>query len=239
MLKDKEWTMKKNVIAIIPARGGSKGIPRKNLKVVNGKPLLVIAIENALACKNIHRTIVNSEDEEIREVAKSHGAEVMSRPEEYTQDNSIQEVDRLLRWIVLELESRGESVDVVVLMYATAPLRRAETVENAVRMVTQEGYDSVLSLYEDKTYLWRKKGDEVEPINYDPAKRGPRQKEAWNQFAENKAVYVMTRDMLVETGCRIGGKIGFVEMTKLESIDVDSPDDLEIVRIISEKMEKS
>ena len=224
--------MKKTVVAIIPARGGSKGIPRKNLKEVGGKPLVGHAIDQSQACRQIDRTIVSSEDAEICEVARSFGAEVLDRSDEFIHDNSVQEVDRLLRWSVQALESRGEQVDVVVLLYPTAPLRRVETIEQAVTMVTDGGYDSVLSLYEDSTYLWRKAGDVVEPTNYVPAERGPRQKESWNQWAENKAVYVMTRDLLIDTGCRLGGRIGHVEMSKLESIDVDHPDDLRLVEVI-------
>ena len=72
--------MTETVVAIIPARGGSKGVPRKNLARVGGKPLVAHAIAHALACERIHRTIVSSEDEEIREVAASYGAEVMDRP---------------------------------------------------------------------------------------------------------------------------------------------------------------
>lgn len=226
--------MTKTVVAIIPARGGSRGIPRKNLKKVGGKPLVAHAIDHGKKAKNINRVLVNSEDKEIRKVARFYGAEVMDRPEELAQENSMMVVDRLLVWIVKELEMQGNNIDVVVLLYPTAPLRDVETIERAVQMVTNESYDSVLSIYEDKTYLWEKIEDTVKPINYDPAKRGPRQLEPWNQWAENKAVYVMTRDLLVNTGCRLGGKIGYVEMPKWRSIDVDDPDDLEMVRILIE-----
>lgn len=224
--------MKKTVIAIIPARGGSKGILRKNLKKITGKPLVGIAVEQSLSCKMINRTVVTSEDQEIREVAESFGAEIMERPDEFIHDNTIQEVDRLLIWTVLELEAQGSPVDVVVLLYPTAPLRQVETIDKAISMVTEEGYTSVLSLYKDTTYLWRRAGDMVEPVNYDPATRGPRQREKWNQWAENKAVYVMTRDLLVNTGCRLGGKIGYVEMPKWRSIDIDKAEDLELARIL-------
>jgi N-acylneuraminate cytidylyltransferase len=222
-------------VAIIPARGGSTGIPRKNLAVVAGKPLVVHTIEQALAAKNIDRVIVNSEDQEIRDVAAAAGAEVMDRPDEYAHDTTVQEVDRLLRWCILELEGRSEAVGLVVLLYPTAPLRRVATIEQAVSMVREGGYESVLSLVEDSTYLWRWEGDEVRPTNYDPRTRGPRQKEQWNQWAENKAVYVMTRDLLVTTGCRIGGRVGGVAMSKLESVDIDAPEDLELVRALMER----
>jgi N-acylneuraminate cytidylyltransferase len=223
------------VVAIIPARGGSTGIPRKNLAIVAGKPLVVHAIEQALAARTIDRVIVNSEDEEIRAVAAAAGAEVMDRPDEFAHDTTVQEVDRLLRWCVLDLERRSQAVGLVVLLYPTSPLRRVGTIDEAVRLVRDGDFDSVLSLVEDTTYLWRREGDLVRPTNYDPRTRGPRQKEEWNQWAENKAVYVMGRDLLVDTGCRIGGRVGFVAMSKLESVDVDAPEDLELVRALMER----
>jgi N-acylneuraminate cytidylyltransferase len=221
---------KPSVYAFIPARGGSKGIPRKNLADLAGKPLIAHAILQAKASQTIDHVIVSSEDEEIRNVAADYGAEVIGRPEEFVHDNSIQEVDRLLKWTVLELEKAGHAIDIGVLLYATSPLREVKTIDRAVQMVLNGEYDSVLSLFEDTTYLWKRTPDGVEPTNYDPKTRGPRQKENWNQWGENKAVYVFKRDLLVDSGCRLGGRIGFVEMPKWRSVDIDKPEDLELVR---------
>jgi len=221
-----------NVFAIIPARGGSQGIPLKNLKEIDGQPLVSIAVKHGIQANTIDYTIVNSDHPDIREAGKQAGAEVMDRPERFTQDNSTQEVDRLLQWCVKELENDGRNVDVVVLLYPTAPLRTVETIENAVSMVTDGAYNSVLSLYEDASYLWKRENETVEPTNYDPTKRGPRQKEDWNQWVENKAVYVMERDLLMETDCRLGGKTGYVEMPEWRSIDIDRPHDLEMARFL-------
>lgn len=221
-----------NVFAIVPARGGSQGIPLKNLKEIDGQPLVSIAASHGLDADNIDHTVVNSDHEDIRAAGADAGAEVMDRPERYTQDDTVQEVDRLLRWCVEQLEGDGREVDVVVLLYPTAPLRTVETVEKAVSMVADGEYDSVLSLYEDDSYLWEKEGETAEPTNYDPTKRGPRQKEDWNQWIENKAIYAMDRDQLMETGCRLGGKIGYVEMPEWRSVDVDAPSDLKIARLL-------
>lgn len=225
---------KKSVYAFIPARGGSKGIPRKNLADLAGKPLVAHAIAQAKACKRIDHVFVSSEDAEIRKVAASFGAETVERPDEFIHDNTVQEVDRLLKWTVLELEKQNHHIDIVVLLYATSPLRQVETIDEAIRLVAEGGYDSALSLYEDITYLWRRDADTVAPTNYDPKMRGPRQKENWNQWAENKAVYAVKRDLLIDTGCRLGGKIGYVEMPKWRSVDIDKPEDLELVRKLYE-----
>lgn len=225
---------KPNVYAFIPARGGSKGIPRKNLADLMGKPLVAHTILQAQASQTIDHVFVNSEDTEIRQVAAEYGAETISRPEEFFHDNSIQEVDRLLKWTILELEKTGHKIDIGVLLYSTSPLREVQTIDEAVSMVSADRYDSVLSLFQDTTYLWKREGDIVAPTNYDPKTRGPRQKENWNQWGENKAVYAFRRDLLIETGCRLGGRVGFVEMPKWRSVDIDSPEDLELVRKLYE-----
>jgi CMP-N,N'-diacetyllegionaminic acid synthase len=218
-----------NIIAVIPARGGSKGIPLKNLKEIEGKPLVAHTIEHAQQSEVINRIIINTDHDGIATAAAKYGAEVLMRPAIMGSDSS--EVDPLLIWTVNEIE-KTEAVDIVVLLYPTAPLRNVASISKAINMVVNEGYDSVLSLYRDSTYLWKTHGDTAEPTNYIPAERAPRQLEGWNQWAENKALYVMKRDLLVNTGCRLGGKIGYVEMSINESIDIDEPDDLELCRAI-------
>jgi N-acylneuraminate cytidylyltransferase len=221
-----------NVFAIVPARGGSQGIPLKNLKEIDGHPLVSIAASHGLEAESIDHTVVNSDHKDIRSAGAEAGAEVMDRPERFTQDDSVQEVDRLLQWCVEQLEDEGRHVDVVVLLYPTAPLRTVESIDEAVAKVADGEFDSVLSLYEDDSYHWERDGKTVTPSNYDPAKRGPRQKEDWNQWVENKAIYVMDRDLLMETGCRLGGTIGYVEMPEWRSVDVDTTSDLTLARLL-------
>jgi CMP-N,N'-diacetyllegionaminic acid synthase len=225
----------KKVLAITPARGGSKGVPRKNIKSLCGKPLLGHTIDAALACSEISHYLVNTEDEEIANYARSRDIEVQGRPEDFWYDNTFQEVDRLLVWAVKDFEERNGKVDVVVLLYPTSPLRTTESISQCIRLVTEEGYDSALTLKEDRSYLWKRiehTGTEVEPTNYNPEKRGPNQLEGWNQWVENKAVYVMKRDLLIDSNCRLGGKIGHIVMSKLDSVDIDTPDDFSLVENI-------
>lgn len=222
------------VVAITPARGGSVGIPRKNLRELAGEPLIGHTIRAAQNCDGIDRYLVNTEDDEIAAYARRCGVEVQSRPKDFWYDNTFQEVDRLLQWSVADLESRGSKVDIVVLLYATAPLRGARPIAEAVEQVRSGGFDSSLSLYESRTYLWQQLDNEgaVAPTNYDPASRGPNQLEGWNQWVENKAVYVCRRDLLMETGCRLGGRIGHVVMNRLDSIDIDTSDDLALAEAV-------
>lgn len=215
------------VLAVTPARGGSVSVPRKNIRVLAGAPLLQYTIECAGKCPLITDYLVNTEDSEIRALAESLCVRTQDRPEEFWHDNSFQEVDRLLQWAVADFESGEGRVDVVVLLYPTAPLRPTQAITDCIDLVLNHGYDSALSLRDDRSYIWRRTDDgaKVEAVNYDPKTRGPNQLEGWNQWVENKAVYAMKRDLLMETGCRLGGRVGYVEMTRLESIDIDTPED--------------
>jgi N-acylneuraminate cytidylyltransferase len=223
-----------DVVAIVPARGGSEGIPKKNLKEIDGDPLVGIAVSQAVQSEEITHTVASSDDSDIRAAAEAYGADqVLNRPQRFAEGDRMMGVDRYLKWQVEQLEQQGQNVDVVVLLYPTGPLRSVETIDETIRRVTEEECDSSLTLYEDDRYLWETEANTAKPTNYDPKKRGPRQLEEWNQWAENKAVYVMDRDLLVETGCRLGGEIGYVEMSELRSVDVDTPSDLELARQIA------
>ena len=214
-----------DVLAIVPARGGSKGLPRKNVLPLAGRPLITHTLDAAAAAVHVTTTIVNTDDDEIADVAKSSGIEVVRRPAAMGNDTA--KVDPLLIWTVERFErTHRRSVDVVVLLYPTAPLRPSTAIDATISRVIHEGCDSALTLVADHSYLWRVDGAETRPTNYDPANRAPRQTERWNQYRENKAVYAMRRDLLMDTGCRLGGRIGWVEMSPVQSIDVDGGDDL-------------
>ena len=155
---------------------------------------------------------------------------------EYSHDKILQEVDLLLAWTVKKFEKQNNlKVDIVVLLYPTAPLRDVASIDKCIKLITSKDFDSALSVYFDTRYLWRKnKKNFITPTNYNPNKRMPRQKEKWNQYAENKAIYAMTRDVLFKYG-RVGKKCGFVEMEKWRSIDVDTLEDLEIAQALIKK----
>jgi N-acylneuraminate cytidylyltransferase len=223
-----------HVCSIIPARGGSKGIPRKNVRLFAGEPLVARTIRQSLACPAISRTILTSEDDEILEVGGKAGAELLPRPAELASDTA--NIDPVLLWATGELERQHGRIDVLVLLYPTAPLRRVSDIAETVARVTEQGCDSALTLCEDSSYLWRVHGSVAEPVNYDPRKRKPRQLEGWNQWIENKAVYAMRRDLLVGTGCRLGGRIGWVEMPALRSVDLDTPDDWALAEAVAARV---
>jgi CMP-N-acetylneuraminic acid synthetase len=223
-----------DVHAIIPATSNGEEIEDRNLKEIKGIPLVGIAVRQALSSDVISHVVVNSESENIRTVAEEHGATTCDRPDRFTSKDRFMQMDRLLTWQVEQLENEGADVETIVLLYPVCPLRTIDAIDKTIQKVTEEAYDSALTLYEDTRYLWRKEGDQVVPTNYDPQKRAPHQLEEWNQWVENKAVYAVSRDILIKKGCRLGGDIGHVEMPVHRSISIDTPVDFELARFISE-----
>jgi len=227
----------KNILAIIPARGGSKRVPKKNLKEIGGIPLVAIAVNHAKASKYINQIIVSTDDEEIANVGAKYGADIIDRPDHLRNDNTIMEADNILCDVVEKLEGKGTLIDIVVLLYPTAPLRTVEKIDEAINLVLNNDFDSSLSLVNDQGYFWRQEDNKenVEPYNYDPLNRLPSVMHSFKQFKENKAIYVCTRDLLIESRCRLGGKIGHVIMSSLDSIDVDTFEDLDLCRVLYNK----
>jgi CMP-N-acetylneuraminic acid synthetase len=123
----------KKILAIIPARGGSKGLPRKNIKPLLGKPLIAWTVEQAKNSKYIDKVVVSTDDEEIAEISKKYGAEVpFLRPKELARDDSptIDAIIHAINWF----EERGEFFDILILLQPTSPLRTTEDIDNAIEL---------------------------------------------------------------------------------------------------------
>lgn len=218
-------------IAFIPARGGSKGLPRKNVRHFLGEPLIQRAVRIASDASFFDRIIVNTDDEEIAEVAQASDAEVLFRPCELGSDTA--EIDPLILWSIDELGLSRQSPEIVSLLYCTAPLREARDISATIELVQSELYDSALSLVETSDYLWARQDDVFVPTNYDPAARAARQQENWNQFKENKAVYAFRIKHISETGCRLNGRIGGYVMEADRSIDIDTLEEFRLAEALA------
>ena len=231
----------KNIFAIILARGGSKRVPKKNLKLIQEIPLVGHAINQAKNSIYIKEIIVSTDDAEIAKVSESYGARVIDRPEEYRNDNTIMEADNILCQVVEHLESKREKIDIIVLLYPTAPLRTVKKIDETIELILSQKYDSALSLVSDQGYFWRinKESESLKPYNYDPKNRIPSTMHDFKQFKENKAIYACTRDLLINTRCRLGGRTGFVLMDPMESIDIDTHEELELCRVLFKKLNPS
>ncbi|MCZ7545718.1 MAG: acylneuraminate cytidylyltransferase family protein [Anaerolineae bacterium] len=212
-----------HTLAIIPARGGSKGIPHKNIRLLDGKPLLAHTIEHARQAQSVTRIIVSTDDVEIGAIAQQYGAEVVWRPAEISGDTASSE-SALVHVLDHLAKTEGHRPDLVVFLQCTAPLRHRDDIDRAVQTLLETEADSLLSLAPFSHFLWHKPGGQLQSLNFDYHQR-PRHQELPVCFMENGSIYVFKPWVLRETGNRLGGKIAYYEMSALSAIDIDTPED--------------
>lgn len=220
---------KGKVVAIIPARGGSKGIPGKNLIDLCGKPLLAWSILQAEKAETISAVYVSSDDQQILDVAEQYGAIPILRPVELAGDTSSSEEALLHALEEIEKGSAG-SLDLMVFLQATSPLREPEDIDGAVQHLLQSGADSLFSaaVLEDFC-LWTRAGGELQGLNFDPANRGMRQ-DREPLLLENGSIYVFRPEVLRKYGNRLGGRIELFEMPYWKSFEIDTLPDVDVCR---------
>jgi N-acylneuraminate cytidylyltransferase len=205
------------IAALIPARGGSKGIPNKNIIDINGMPMLAYSITAALLSK-VKDVWVSTDSKEIAEVSMKYGARYLDRPSKYAKDDSSTED------VVLHFLKQRKDVNIVVLIQPTSPMILPEDIDNGIEKFIKEKYDSLFSGSKtNDVLLWNSK---IRPINYDYKKRGTRQSRKNFTLHENGAFFIFTRRMFFKNKCRFGGKIGYSEMPYWRSFQVDDREDL-------------
>lgn len=216
----------RHVIAIIPARGGSKRIPRKNLLPFAGKPLVVHSIEDALGARLVHRTIVSTDDAEIAAVSRAAGAEVIDRPAALAGDTATSE--SALLHVLDVIHQRGErEPDLVVFLQCTSPEREPADIDAAIALLERAGADSLLSATRSRRYLWHMQDGNAVPFNYDYRKRW-REQDFPEQFMENGSIYVFRPSVLRAGNNRLGGRIVIYEMNEESKLQIDVPEDLSV-----------
>lgn len=213
------------VLGLINARGGSKGVPRKNVRKLAGKPLIVWSIEAALSAKRIDSIVVSTDDEEIAAVARAAGARVpFMRPAELATDRALQ-IDSV-RHAVSMLEQVGENYDAIVILQPTCPLRLPLDIDESVSILEETEADSVISVCEiggrhPITCYQREPNGEVSPIL--PAdERGVLRQEFGSVFWRNGAIYVVRRDIVMEMGSLYGDRTFGYLMPEDRSFNIDS-----------------
>ena len=219
-----------NVLCIIPARGGSKGIPRKNIQFLAEKPLIAWSIEAALESASVTRLIVSTDDQEIASVAQSWGAEITHRPSELASDTAPSE--SALMHVLEDLEKHDQhyKADVVVFLQATSPYRLPADIDGAVNLLLTKEYDSVFSAYaEHFTGRWEiDRSGSAKPLNFNPLNR-PRRQDRPVEWVENGSIYVFKPDILQSKGVRMGGRIGVYMMPVERSWQIDTLEDLSFI----------
>lgn len=216
-----------NVAVIIPARGGSKGIPKKNIIDFCGKPLVAWSILQAKNSKGINSVFVSSDSREILAVAHNYGAIPIKRPNEISGDTASSEstIEHAIK--VMDIQP-----DIIVMLQPTSPLRKPDDLSKAINQFRDDKVDSLFSgsVLED-FLIWEKDGKgKFNSFNYDYRSRGRRQ-DRHPQFVENGSFY-MFKSEIVKKGNRLGGKIGVYLMDFWQSFEIDNPEDLELVKIL-------
>ncbi len=209
------------ILAIIPARFGSKGLPGKNLRLLAGKPLIVHSIDVARACSSVSEVVVTSDAEEIGNVAISSGAVFVRRPGELAQDTT--PMEPVLQHCLLAREKDGPLFDAILLLQPTSPLRTREDIGKAIELFSHGEVDTVLSAFPFHGYRYHVKEGIAQPQFQIRGNRQDRQEE----FVENGAVYLARAD-LVREGKLFGDRLALSVMPVSRSVDVDTQDDLKL-----------
>ena len=219
------------VLAIIPARAGSKGIPRKNLARIGGRPLVSISIDHANAAARVNRVVVSTDDDEIASVARQSGAEVVCRPLAISGDTASSE-SALIHTLDALRDRDGYDPDLVVFLQATSPLRCGADIDRATEILEQEGADSLFSACPMHGFVWRHGPDGTwKSFSYDYRNRKRRQ-DAPEDVVENGSIYIFRPSILRTTGNRLGGRVAVYRMSYINSLQVDEPADIEMISLI-------
>lgn len=214
-----------NITAIVLARGGSKGIPKKNIIDFCGKPLMAWTIENCLqgGCDSVW---VSSDSEEILAVGSQYGAKPIKRPDDISDDFATSE--SAWKHAIGYIESlSGQSIDWVVAPQVTSPLREASDIRSGIEIALKGECDSLFScsVAEDLFFWERNTAGVLDSVNYDWRNRKRRQ-DIPEQYIENGSFYMFQPEVLLKNNNRFGERIGLVKMAFWKMFEIDSPDDL-------------
>lgn len=232
-------TKKTNIVGIIPARGGSKGVPKKNSRLVLGKPLISYTIEAAKMAHTLDRIIVSTDDDQIADIARQCEVEVVMRPSAMAEDTS--PVDDALRHVVQYLqESEAYVADVIVFMQANLPYRKEGMIDDVVHKLLETNADSVVTVYgvtQRPEWMKIEKEGVLSPYSGESTAYR-RQDVAKNLYLLDGAVLAMEREVLMAAAddrrvhSYLGKDIRFIEQEQNYAIEIDGPDDFQLAEYL-------
>ena len=227
--------MKLNYIVIIPARGGSKGIPKKNIKKFLGKPLLQHSIDYAKESNFVDQIILTTDSEEIMQISKNNDITIVKRPKEISDDLSTTEsaIDHVIDKFNFSKQT------IIILLQPTSPLRPSKSLDKMLNIFVKEKYDSMLTLSPIHPLTWRSHNDNLKCM-YDYSNRPRRQdfKDKDLIYDENGSVYIFTTKIFKEKRNRLGGKIGNYIFKEEYGRQIDTPLDFKILEVIGDFLKK-
>lgn len=215
--------MSRSVVAVIPARGGSKGVPGKNLRPVGGVTLISRAVGSALASSAISAVYVSTDDSSIALEAESAGARVIDRPADISGDTATSE--SALLHALDTIEAAGAAVDVVVFIQATSPFIDPADLDDAISRVLDGESDVVFSAVETYGFLWQPTAEGARGVNHEWTVR-PRRQDRDPHFLETGAFYVMRADGFRDAGFRFFGRVGIAVVDEAGAIEIDTAEHL-------------
>ena len=223
---------KSKITAIIPARGGSKGVLRKNVSPFNGKPLIYWNISAALNSELIDLVVVSTDDAEIAEISQAAGATVIMRPDGMSTDIASSE-DALVH----VLKSLDTQPELTVFLQCTSPLTQGKDIDNCIQKLLDTNADSAFTATESHRFLW-KNIDAAAGVNHNGVERKRRQ-DLEKEYAENGAIYVMRTAGFLQSHHRFFGKIVISEMPSTRTWEIDSPEDIQVAEALSKLWKKT
>jgi len=222
------------ILAVIPARGGSKGIPRKNLAPLGGRPLLSYTCHSALASKTLTRVILSTDDAAIARAGRAFGVETpFLRPKSLSSDHAPM-VD-VLKHALIELARHGDDFDVVVVLQPTSPFRTAAHIDATVKALLRSKADSAVTVVSVPHNMSPDSALTMTNGRLLPFRKGKpvlRRQDKKTYVARNGPAVLAVRAELVLSGALYGREVVGISMTALESIDIDGPDDLRLAEAI-------
>lgn len=221
-------------VALIPARGGSKSIPLKNIRPIAGQPLIYWTTKAANDCKYIDRVFIATDSEKIKQTVESFSFQkvvVVGRSESTATDTASTES------VMMEFAQKHD-FDNIVLIQATSPLLTADDLNRGFDIFSKEDTDSVFSAVRQKRFIWERDGEGyVSPSNYNPFHR-PRRQEFEGFLVENGAFFITSKKLLLQSGTRISGRIRTIEMSEESYFEIDEPDDWIIIEALLTRREE-
>lgn len=217
------------VLGIIPARGGSKGVPRKNIRPLSGKPLLAYTTEAALSSRRLTKVILTTDDAEIADLGRSYGVEVpFLRPAELARDETpmLPVVQHAVRW----LEERGDCFDAICLLQPTNPFRRSEDIDGCIELLEQSRADAVVTMLpvpdeHNPHWVYFQNADGSFRLSTGEASPITRRQDLPPAFHREGSVYVTRRDVVMENETLYGERLVGYMLKPAESINIDSVQD--------------
>ncbi len=226
---------KKSFLSIIPARGGSKRLPRKNILKILDKPLIAYSIEAGLNSKYIDKLIVSSDDDEILSISKDYGAEIVKRPANLAEDTTT--TFDTLKHVV---ENISEEYEYIVLLQATSPLRKSSHIDEAIKLLEEKKADAIISVCEmEHSPLWSNTlpSDNSMKLFLKDEIKNKRSQDLEKYYRLNGAIYICRTDKFLENkGFFLEENIYAYIMDRKDSIDIDEEIDFIIA---SEFIKKS